>query len=62
MHSEGEQLLDLADLRPETTELVFTGRGAADTILERADLATEMRPIKHYFDTKKLPARVGIEM
>lgn len=57
-----DQLLELADLRPETTELVFTGRGATEAILEKADLATEMRPIKHYFDTKKLPARVGIEM
>ena len=56
-----EQLLRLADLRPEGTELVFTGRGASEAILQRADLATEMRLIKHYYQEKKLPARVGIE-
>ena len=57
-----EDLLTLVDLRPEGTELVFTGRGATEAILNRADLATEMHLIKHYFQEKKLPARVGIEM
>ena len=55
-------LLALADRRPEGTELVFTGRGATEALLTRADLATEMRMIKHYYREKKLPARVGIEM
>jgi cob(I)alamin adenosyltransferase len=55
-------LLRLADLRPEGTELVFTGRGATDAILHRADLVTEMHLIKHYYQEKKLPARKGIEM
>ena len=55
-------LLRLADLRPEGTELVYTGRGATEALLERADLATEMRLIKHYYQEKQLPARVGIEM
>ena len=56
-----QELLDLADKRPEGTELVFTGRGATQAILDKADLATEMHLIKHYFADKKLPARVGIE-
>ncbi len=55
-------LLALADLRPEGTELIFTGRGATEALLQRADLATEMHLIKHYYQEKKLPARVGIEM
>ena len=55
-------LLALADRRPKGVELVFTGRGATDAILERADLVTEMRPIKHYYQDKGLPARTGIEM
>ena len=46
----------------EGTELVFTGRGASEAIVARADLVTEMRLVKHYFKEKKLPARVGIEM
>ena len=56
-----DQLLRLADLRPEGTELIFTGRGASEAILNRADLATEMHLIKHYYADKKLPARIGIE-
>ena len=55
-------LLALADLRPDGTELVYTGRGATEALLERADLATEMRLIRHYYQDKKLPARLGIEM
>lgn len=56
-----DDLLTLADRRPEGVELVFTGRGATEAVLERADLVTEMRPIKHYYADKRLPARVGIE-
>ena len=55
-------LLRLADLRPQGTELVFTGRGATPALVERADLVTEMRLVKHYYRDKKLPARAGIEM
>lgn len=58
--TEGD-LLALIDSRPEGTELVFTGRGATDAILQRADLATEMHLIRHYYVDKKLPARIGIE-
>jgi len=52
----------LLDLRPESpeTEIVLTGRKAPPSLLARADLVTEMRPIKHYFD-QGLPAREGIE-
>lgn len=53
-------LLALMALRPEAVELVFTGRGAPPSVLARADLVTEMRPIKHYYDQGVL-ARRGIE-
>ena len=56
-----QDLLNLIDQRPEETELVFTGRGATDAVLARADLVTEMRMIRHYYAEKKLPARMGIE-
>ena len=55
-------LLALADCRPAGTELVFTGRGATEAILERADLVTEMKMIKHYYADRQLPARTGIEL
>lgn len=56
-----EDLLRLMDERPERTELVFTGRWAAEAVCQRADLVTEMGEIKHYFHAG-VPARTGIEM
>jgi len=50
----------LIDTRPATVELVLTGRGASPAIIERADLVTEMVPVKHPYDSG-LPARLGIE-
>lgn len=55
-----EEILELIDSKPETMELVLTGRNAPDWLMERADLVTEMKCIKHPFD-KGIPARVGIE-
>jgi cob(I)alamin adenosyltransferase len=55
------QLLSLVDDRPDGVELVITGRYAPQSILDRADLVTEMRDVKHYYDTENLPARDGIE-
>ena len=55
-----EQLLEIIDKKPEQIELVFTGRNAPDALIERADLVTEMKEIKHYFK-RGVKARVGIE-
>lgn len=55
-----EAFLALIRERPEGTELVLTGRGAPQAILDAADLCTEMRKIKHYYDAG-IPAREGIE-
>ena len=46
--------------KPETTELILTGRNAPDELIELADLVTEMKEVKHYFQ-KGVMARVGIE-
>jgi cob(I)alamin adenosyltransferase len=54
-------LLDLVDLRPDGVELVCTGRYAPKALIERADLVTEMKEIRHPFNTEKLSARDGIE-
>ena len=56
-----EDLLRLMDERPARTELVFTGRWAAEAVCRRADLVTEMGEVKHYFRAG-VPARTGIEM
>jgi len=55
-----EDLLDLLRSRPEHVELVITGRGAAPELVQQADLVTEMKAIKHYYQ-KGVRARVGIE-
>lgn len=41
-------------------ELVMTGRDTPPDLVAKADLVTEMRKVKHYFDSG-LPAREGIE-
>jgi len=55
-----QDLLKIIINKPHDMELVITGRGASPRIIENADLVTEMKPIKHYFQ-KGVPARVGIE-
>lgn len=54
-------LLDLIDSKAKNTELVLTGRGANPELIERADLVTEMKEVKHYYSTKGVEARLGIE-
>lgn len=53
-------LLEIIDLKPDPLELVITGRGAAPEIVARADLVSEVKSLKHYFE-KGVQARVGIE-
>ena len=55
-----EGVISLLEKRPQDVELVFTGKWAHKEIIERADLVTEMRMIKHYF-SKGIRAREGIE-
>ena len=55
-----EDLLAFIESRPENVEVVVTGRYADPRIIEAADLATEMREIKHYYH-QGVEARVGIE-
>ncbi|MEI3310073.1 MAG: cob(I)yrinic acid a,c-diamide adenosyltransferase [Eggerthella lenta] len=57
---EPDALVDLALERPETVELVVTGRGASGTLMAVADLVTEMREVKHYYEEGVI-ARRGIE-
>ena len=55
-----EEVLGLIRERPATVELVLTGRNANDAVMAEADLVTEMREIKHYYE-KGVQARRGIE-
>jgi len=58
-----EEVLGLLALWEEAgrpCELVLSGRTRLASVLDRADLVTEMRKVKHYFDAG-VPARLGIE-
>ncbi len=55
-----EEGLEVLRRRPAWVEVVLTGRQAPPELIELADLVTEMRPIKHYFEAG-VPARRGIE-
>jgi cob(I)alamin adenosyltransferase len=55
-----QDLVALIDSRPPHVELVLTGRNAPPAVIERADLVTEMKPVKHYYE-KGILARDGIE-
>ena len=55
------ELLQLIDSKPATVELILTGRNAKPEILEKADLATEMVELKHYYQNG-VQAREGIEI
>ncbi|MBC7960091.1 MAG: cob(I)yrinic acid a,c-diamide adenosyltransferase [Vallitaleaceae bacterium] len=55
-----EQLEKMLHLKPESVELVLTGRDAPERFIEMADLVTEMKPIKHYYE-KGVKSRKGIE-
>jgi len=55
-----QEIISLIKSKPETVELVLTGRGASDSLIAHADLATEMREIKHYYRNGVAP-RKGIE-
>ncbi|MBW5448012.1 cob(I)yrinic acid a,c-diamide adenosyltransferase [Cohnella sp. CFH 77786] len=56
-----EDVLRVIRERPQGMHLVLTGRGARPEIVEIADLVTEMKPVKHYYE-EGIPAVMGIEM
>jgi cob(I)alamin adenosyltransferase len=55
-----EDILEMINAKPDTVELVITGRGAAKEVIEAANLVTEMREVKHYYQ-EGVSARIGIE-
>jgi cob(I)alamin adenosyltransferase len=53
-------VLGLVEAARPGPELVLTGRGATPAVIGAADLVTEMRALKHYFE-RGIEARKGIE-
>jgi len=54
------EMLEVLRQRPPFVEVVLTGRSAPPELVDLADLVTEMRPVKHYFEAG-VKARRGIE-
>lgn len=57
---EVDELIGLIRNKPDHVELVLTGRYAPPEIIEIADLVTEMKEVKHYYQ-QGIEARKGIE-
>ncbi|MCL5935167.1 MAG: cob(I)yrinic acid a,c-diamide adenosyltransferase, partial [Firmicutes bacterium] len=55
-----EDLLEVVDLKPPGLHLVLTGRNAPQSLIDRADLVTEMRQIKHPYG-QGVKAQKGVE-
>jgi len=55
-----EEALETLRQRPPWVEVVLTGRQAPPELVALADLVTEMRPVKHYYQAG-IKARRGIE-
>jgi len=55
-----EEVHKLLDQKPDDVEVILTGRYAPSSFIKRADLVTEMKEKKHYYQ-KGVQAREGIE-
>lgn len=53
-------LLDFLKNKPEELEVILTGQGPSQALIEAADYVSEIQKVKHPFD-KGLPSRKGIE-
>ncbi len=59
-YAEFADVKEIIEAKSDEMELIFTGRGAPEELIELADYVTEMRMIKHPFK-KGVKARKGIE-
>ena len=55
-----DDLMGLIEVKPSKVELICTGRKAPKELIERADLVSEIREVKHYYQ-QGVDARTGIE-
>ncbi len=57
---EVEDIMKIINIKPEHTELIFTGRKIPDVVMEKADMITEVYSPKHPYQ-KGILARKGID-
>lgn len=55
-----KDLIKIVQSKPPETEIIITGRYAPEEIIAIADLVTEMKEVKHYYNSG-IEARKGIE-
>jgi len=55
-----EELIEFIKIKPVGVELILTGRYCPEELIELADLVTEMKEVKHYYQ-KGITSRRGIE-
>ena len=55
-----EDVLSLLETKPEKLELILTGRGVTEKIIEKADLVSEVKEVKHPY-SQGIKSREGIE-
>ena len=58
---ELNEVIDFLKNKPETLEVVMTGRDPKEELIELANYVTEMQCMKHPFK-EGIPSRVGIEL
>ncbi|HBH11682.1 MAG: Cob(I)alamin adenosyltransferase [Clostridiales bacterium 38_11] len=56
-----EDVVKMIDNRDRKIEVVMTGRYAPEELYEISDLVTEMREVKHYYETDGVLSREGID-
>lgn len=57
-----DDVIKIIELKPKLVELILTGGKEIDSrIIERVDLLTEMKMVKHYYSSQGINARYGIE-
>jgi cob(I)alamin adenosyltransferase len=55
-----KELIEFIKAKPANVELILTGRYCPEELIDLADLVTEMKEIKHYYQ-KGITSRKGIE-
>ncbi len=53
-------VLEMLDNKPSHVDVVLTGRNAPQEIMDRADLVSEVREVKHHYKSG-VKARIGME-
>ena len=58
---QGSEILAGLEEKPADSHVILTGRGAPPELIDRADLVTEMKLVKHPFREQGVKAQPGIE-